>query len=321
MPMMPTLRCADPATARRYPLPVPGPGTWQAGDGGWRLALTLPDLPPGTILVPSLALAPPAAAAGHASAALPRHRWVLASGDGRWPLQPVPAVAGEPAPPVDGAVTSRIDCFHVHRRLASPVLQADVTAPVPPEHYLACVSARALTVAEPSRPDRAVALPAVPPPQSQLAAPQAIAGRICSPTCVSMVLTLWRRPHDWLALAEECHDPASGMYGVWPVALAAAARRGSIGAVEVFDGWAEPLAVLERGVPLVTSIRFAAGELPGAPLPETGGHLVVVYGAGPETVQVCDPAATAGEVLRRYPAEAFSRAWLRHRGAAYILPP
>ena len=38
-------------------------------------------------------------------------------------------------------------------------------------------------------------------------------------------------------------------------------------------------------------------------------------------VQVCDPAAEPGEVLRSYPADAFSRAWLRHRGAAYILPP
>ncbi len=111
------------------------------------------------------------------------------------------------------------------------------------------------------------------------------------------------------------------MYGVWPLALAAAARRGCLGAVEVFDRWDEALAVLENGVPLVTSIRFSAGELPGAPLTETGGHLVVVHGVSGDTVRVCDPAAPHGDVLRDYPADAFSRAWLRHRGAAYILPP
>src|SRR5690606_29697808 len=104
-------------------------------------------------------------------------------------------------------------------------------------------------------------------------------------------------------------------------ALAAAARHGSLGAVEAFDDWEAPLAVLAAGVPLVASIRFFPGELPGSPLTETGGHLVVVHGAGPAAVRVCDPAAAEHEVAREYPADAFSRAWLRHRGAAYILPP
>ena len=65
---------------------------------------------------------------------------------------------------------------------------------------------------------------------------------------------------------------------------------------------------------------YTVHELPGAPLTDTGGHLVVVYGAGPAEVAVCDPAAAEGEVVRVYPAAAFSRAWLRQRGAAYILP-
>jgi hypothetical protein len=160
-----------------------------------------------------------------------------------------------------------------------------------------------------------------PPTRSQQAAPAEIAMRICSPTCVSMVLHLWQRPHDWLALTEECRDPATGTYGVWPLAVAAAARRGSVGAVEVFDDWTEPLRILDLGMPLIASIRFGAGELPGSPLPGTNGHLVVVYGAGPELIRVCDPAAAPDAVLRSYPAEAFSAAWLRHRGAAYILPP
>jgi hypothetical protein len=182
------------------------------------------------------------------------------------------------------------------------------------------VSSRPFTLGETDTPARAAALAQSPPGRSQLSAPPAIAERICSPTCVSMVLDHWQHRHRWLDVVAECLDPATGTYGVWPLATAAAARRGSPGAVEVFADWVEPLTVLQAGVPLVTSIRFGRGELPGAPLVETHGHLVVVTAAGPTGIAVCDPAAASGEVLREYPSEAFSRAWLRQRGAAYILP-
>jgi hypothetical protein len=311
-------RYADAATAQHYPLPVHGPAEWQWRDGAWRVSLRLPDLLPGTIVVPSLALPD----AGDAADAGTRHRWVLEAGDANWALQDVPAPGPTRRPEAPSlAVSTHIDCYHIHRRLEAPILHLVVSAPVEPHRYLICLSARALTVASPAPPGRDVALPEAPAPRSQMAAPEAIAGRICSPTCVSMVLDLWRKRHDWLSLVAECHDPATGTYGCWPLAIQAAARRGCFGAVEVFDDWDDPLQVLTSGVPLVTSIRFSAGELPGAPLTETSGHLVVVYGAGPHEILVCDPAAArASEVRRRYDAEAFSGAWLRHRGAAYILP-
>ena len=54
----------------------------------------------------------------------------------------------------------------------------------------------------------------------------------------------------------------------------------------------------------------------------TGGHLVVVTGVDGDSVLVNDPAAPYhGVVSRRYPLDAFSRAWFRHRGAVYILCP
>jgi hypothetical protein len=316
-------RYADSATAQRYPLPVRGPAEWHWLDGAWRVGLTLPDLPPGTILVPSLALAD----AGDVAAPGTHHRWVLEAGAASWALQDVPSTGPAPRPePADPAVSTHIDCYHIHRWLEAPKLHLAVAgsaaSPAPaPERYLISVSSRALTLVSPPLPDREVTLPAAPASRSQMTAPQTIAGRICSPTCVSMVLDLWHKRHDWLTLVGECHDPATGTYGVWPLAVQAAARRGCIGAVEVFDDWSGPCRVLAAGVPLVTSIRFSAGELPAAPLAETGGHLVVVYGADPREVLVCDPAAArASEVRRRYDAAAFSRAWLRHRGAAYILP-
>jgi hypothetical protein len=106
------------------------------------------------------------------------------------------------------------------------------------------------------------------------------------------------------------------------MALRAAAGMGRLGAVELFASWYDPLAVLDAQIPLVSSIRFGAGQLAGAPLEQTGGHLLVLHHAGPSEVAVNDPAAaTDTEVARRYDAAEFSRAWLSHRGAAYILLP
>jgi hypothetical protein len=314
MSVAPTQRFADAATSRAYPLPTVGPAPWAWSSGAWELSIALNPLPAGTILVPSLAWQPPAGAAA-------THQWTLTAPEGVWPLQAVPAERPVGAVPNGSPVSTHIDCYHVHRPLREATLRVTVQSADAPGRYLASVSARPVTVVSPATPDATAGLATSPPPRSQTTAPEAIANRICSPTSVSMVLALWQRSHDWLALARDCHDPVSGLYGVWPLALAAAARHGSIGAVEVFSDWRAPLEVLRQGIPLVTSIRFGRGELPGAPLSDTGGHLVVLYAADPEAVWVCDPAATPDGVQRRYPADAFSRAWLRHRGAAYILPP
>lgn len=316
MHAIPTQRLADPETARRYPLPVAAGADWQHEGGSWRVRLPLPDLAPGTLLVPSLAF-PDAAPAGSTTS----FQFTLDANGDHWSLQRVPGDRATPPGRKASQVSTHIDCFRIHRSLSAVTLSLELTAPAPPQRYLLAVSARAFTVAAPPMPEHCAAMADAPPPRSQLVAPPEIAQRICSPTCVSIVLGAWKRPHEPLDLAAECLDPVTGMYGVWPLAIQAAARRGSIGAVECFADWHEPLTVLARGIPLVTSIRFAEGELPDTPLPETSGHLVVVYAAGPDLVQVADPAAPPDEVLRSYPAGPFSEAWLRHRGAAYILPP
>ena len=121
---------------------------------------------------------------------------------------------------------------------------------------------------------------------------------------------------------KSCNDPVTGMYGLWPLAIRAAANAGFIGAVELFSDWTPALTCLSAGLPLVASIRYGQGELPGAPMPATGGHLVVVTGVDGDQVLINDPAAANhGTVSRRYPLAAFSRAWFRHRGAVYIVGP
>ncbi|MFM7119910.1 MAG: C39 family peptidase [Gammaproteobacteria bacterium] len=340
-PILPDHRAPEQNPREQQPPLDPSPETEAAGPSAPRTApqparplaghgldIVLPDLPAGTLLVPSCALADTPHVA---------HRWTLRAGAGaaawalpwvRPPAGPITGPRPKPQPESDPRARTAIDCFEIHAPLCGdatgPVrLCLEVEGPTAPRRYLITVSARAHQLEHAPTPSTTVAPIANVPALSQMTADAAIARRICSPTSLTMALmalTGDTQADVWRHIVTECHDPATGMYGIWPLALAAAARRGHPGAVELFSDWSAPLSALQRGIPVVTSIRFGADALPGAPLRETAGHLVVVVGAGPETIIVHDPAApTPDTVARRYPAEAFARAWLANRGAAYIL--
>jgi hypothetical protein len=73
-------------------------------------------------------------------------------------------------------------------------------------------------------------------------------------------------------------------------------------------------------MPIVASVRYTAGELSGAPLGETTGHLVVVTGCDGAHVLVNDPVApTAADVPRRYRLDEIQRVWLDRAGVGYVL--
>jgi len=64
------------------------------------------------------------------------------------------------------------------------------------------------------------------PALSQMEAPEGLRMRICSSTCVAMVLAYWGSGVDLVDLAAEMRDARQDLYGVWPAAILAAARRG-----------------------------------------------------------------------------------------------
>ncbi len=313
---MQTLRFGDPDTVTQYPLPIPGSAPWQRSAAStWTVDVPLPRLEAGTILAPSLSLL-----SGRDYA----FRFVLHTPGKAYPLPPVPSTrANRRDPdPSDATVRTAIDCFHIASHLADSHLQVRVHTRRAPARYLLAVSIRPTELdvqpPDPLPPARAPR----PPTISQMLCNPRVARSICSPVSTAMVLRGHGARADEAELAAACYDPASGMFGLWPLAVRAASRHGLIGAVELLSDFAPVEACLNAGLPLVASIRFAAGGLPGAPLASTGGHLVVVWGLDGGEVLVNDPAAPHhGSVSRRYPAEAFARAWFRHRGAAYILTP
>jgi hypothetical protein len=158
------------------------------------------------------------------------------------------------------------------------------------------------------------------PARSQRDAPPDIAPRICSPTSVAMVLEYWGRRAATPALAAEIFHAATDGYGVWPAAIRTAGRHGVAGYLLRFPDWSAAAWCLEHELPIIASIRYAAGELSNAAIVETSGHLIVLTGRQDDDVLVNDPAApTVASVPRRYRLDEFRRVWLERNGVGYVL--
>ena len=160
------------------------------------------------------------------------------------------------------------------------------------------------------------------PPRSQIAEGGDAARHRCSPTSLRMVLEGFGQAVSE-RFYEACrHDAFDRFFGLWPQNLAALQGYRATGVLQLFSSLAQAKHLLDAGFALVPSIRFAKGALPEAPLPETQGHLLVLRGFRGGAAEVLDPAAPdLATVPRRYPLEAFAKAWLSHRGAAYVLWP
>ena|SRR5262245_34360199 len=169
------------------------------------------------------------------------------------------------------------------------------------------------------------------PSRSQMVFPDG--GRVwCSPTSLSMVMAYWAArvgEASWdlpvPTVVRGVFDQARGIAGNWPFNTAFAAARGLRARVLRLASLAEVEPWTDAGVPVVASVRFRPGELPGAPISSAlGGHLLVVRGFTPGgDVLVNDPAAPSDRTVpRRYGRRAFERVWLNgSNGLVYLVHP
>ena len=159
----------------------------------------------------------------------------------------------------------------------------------------------------------------------------------CSPTSTSMVLGYYdalppAAAYSWVPgghvdpwvdlAARSTYDASYEGTGNWPFNTAYAAPRAGHAFVTRLRDLREAERFVAAGIPLVVSISFGRGELSGAPISASNGHLVVVAGfTRTGDVVVNDPAAsTRSGVRRSYDRGQFEDAWLpRSGGLAYVI--
>ena len=159
------------------------------------------------------------------------------------------------------------------------------------------------------------------PSQSQREQDPQLAARICSPTSLAMVLGYAGVRTTPEEVAARAYDASFDLYGNWPRSIQAAYAYGVPGYLTRFASWKPLERELARGHAVVISIAFGEGELAGAPMSSSRGHLLVVCGFDEKgEVIVNDPAARSEAGVRRtYSREELTRAWQGHGGTAYVL--
>ncbi len=160
----------------------------------------------------------------------------------------------------------------------------------------------------------------------------------CSPTSTSMVLGGYdalprRRAYSWVAgdhaqpwvdhAARSTYDYRYDGAGNWPFNTAyAGSLTGAPSFVTRLRSLREAERLVAAGIPLVASVSFGPGELDGAPISSTAGHLLVIRGfTRSGDVVVNDPAARTNSGVRRtYGRGQFEDVWLPTSGGlVYVI--
>ena len=145
--------------------------------------------------------------------------------------------------------------------------------------------------------------------------------RLCSPTSLAMALNALGVEEDPLQTAAGVYDDRARIYGNWTLNTAYASRRGCPACVTRFHNLAQLDEFVNKDCLVLATIAYKKGELTGAAVAKTPGHLVLICGWENGKIRVADPASELKkDVVRFYDAAEFARAWLmRKRGAAYLV--
>jgi hypothetical protein len=150
----------------------------------------------------------------------------------------------------------------------------------------------------------------------------------CSPTSTTMVLAYYQalpppRTYSWVRgddpdpevahAARRTYDAHLGGTGNWAFNTAYAAGTTPQAFVTRLRSLRDAERFIAAGIPLVASVTFGRGELAGAPISSTNGHLLVIVGFRKNgDVVVNDPAAASRSGVRRtYDRGQFEDAWLK----------
>jgi hypothetical protein len=157
------------------------------------------------------------------------------------------------------------------------------------------------------------------PPLSQYLAAYPDERGWCSATSLAMLLEFHGVSADVATVAHAVYDASYEGTGNWSFNAAYAGTRGLRSAVAYLHGIEHVAAFIDAGLPLAISVSWTHGQLPGAPLEHSDGHLLVVRGVGATHVEVNDPAHPT--VATRYPRAAIDALFRAAGGVAYLVAP
>jgi hypothetical protein len=159
----------------------------------------------------------------------------------------------------------------------------------------------------------------------------------CSPTSTSMVMRYFgkgpkKSDYSWSRYTDSFVDHAARYTydhqyqgtGNWPFNTAYAANYSLDTFVTRLGSLRDAESYIRAGIPLVASVAFGRGELTGAPISSTPGHLLVIRGfTATGQVIANDPAGSKNANVRRvYSRAQFEKAWLKGSGGVvYVIRP
>jgi hypothetical protein len=142
----------------------------------------------------------------------------------------------------------------------------------------------------------------------------------CSPTALSMLHAYHGIEVSIEETARAVFDRSYNGTGNWSFNVAFSGSLGLRGVVAHLRNFDHAQRLIERNLPIAISYSWSDGELPGAPLAHSDGHLAVLCGfTGNGDCAVNDPAAPNVRVV--YPRAALERVWRRNDGVAYVVAP
>lgn len=142
----------------------------------------------------------------------------------------------------------------------------------------------------------------------------------CSPTALSMLNAYFGLDYDVQATARAVFDRAYNGTGNWSFNAAFSGSLGLRAAVVYLKNLDHAQRMIEAGIPIAISYSWSGDELPGAPIEQSDGHLVVLCGfTANGDCAINDPAAPNLRVV--YPRTAIERIWQRNNGVAYAVAP
>lgn len=142
----------------------------------------------------------------------------------------------------------------------------------------------------------------------------------CAPTTMAMLLSYWGIQTEVADVAARVRDASFGGTGNWAFNVAIASAFGLRGAVIHLRDLAHAARFIDAGIPLALSFAWKSGELPGAPVEHTDGHLGVLRGFSERGDPIVnDPAQSSPSTT--YHHDAFERAWKTHGAVACVIVP